>query len=150
MRRTARCYEHFMRRFSKLCELRCPSQPLIVYQKTGHTTTQRDFTLTIIDGLIGGRTNTHKFAPTHGLSPDCRTNCDLDHAPLKLNTQSRCHVHLNRVDTLFVCGACNVRMCPYPCFQRYHFMSEYTFNDTTNKSKAPKKRKTVNNNYTMI
>ena len=115
-------------------------QSYIVYQKTGHITTQRDFTLKIIDGLIGGRTYTHKSAPTHGLSPDCRTNRDLDHAPLKLNTQSRCHVHLNRVDTLFVCGACNVRMCPYPCFQRYHFMSEYKFNDTTKKSKAPKKK----------
>ena len=86
---------------------------------------------------------THKSAPTHGLSPDCRTNRDLDHAPLKLNTQSRCHVHLNRVDTLFVCGACNVRMCPIPCFQRYHFMSEYKFNDTTKKSKAPKKKSTI-------
>ena len=63
-------------------------QSYIVYQKTGHTTTQRDFTLKIIDGLIGGRTYINKFAPTHGLSPDCRTNRDLDHTPLKLKTCS--------------------------------------------------------------
>ena len=118
-------------------------QSYIVYQNTGHTTTQREFTLIIIDG----QTCTHKFAPTHGLSPDCRTNCAMDHAPLKLNTQSRCHVHLNRVDTLFVCGVCNVRMCPISCCQCYHFMSEYKLYDTTKKSKAPKKK---NNSHCKI
>ncbi|ESO95933.1 hypothetical protein LOTGIDRAFT_176644 [Lottia gigantea] len=93
----------------------------------------------VIDGLIGGRTYTSRQGrPSTGpvVNPDSRLNRELDHSPFKFDSQSKCTVHINRVDTTFGCSVCKVRMCPHPCFHRYHYMAHYKFDDPAKKRKV--------------
>jgi len=96
----------------------------------------------LIDGLISGRTFVLKrHMPTAPPSADVRFNRALEHAPMKHETQSKCAVHTHRVDTLYACGVCKVRMCPVPCFHRYHYMQEYAFIDPSKASAAPARKR---------
>ena len=105
--------------------------------------TQHTFRLQVADGLIGGRTYVARRGRpvAEPLVPEARFNRQLEHAPLKLATSSKCAVHTRRVDTLYTCGACHVRMCPYPCFHRYHYMVHYGYDDPTKAAAAPARKR---------
>ena len=71
-----------------------------------------------------GRVQFRQFLPlTLGLS---RTQF---HYPVETETRRDCKVHIQRVGTSYQCGICHVNMCPYPCFQRYHTLRDYLFDD---------------------
>ena len=105
--------------------------------------TQKKFIESLIEGLIGGRTYTQKRGrPSAAPLPvDMRFDRTLDHAPIKYATQSKCAVHTKRVDTLFRCGVCNVRMCPVPCFYRYHYVTQYAYDDPCKAHAAPARKR---------
>ena len=90
---------------------------------------QHKFFVKLIDGLIGGRTFTQKRCASNVPAGDVRSNRMLEHAPVKHDKPSKCAVHTRRVDTMYACGVCKVRMCPVPCFHRYHYMHEYAYDD---------------------
>ena len=105
--------------------------------------TQRVFFLGLIDELIGGRSYTGiRGRPSMERPPaEARFNRQLDHAPVKLATQSKCPVNMRRVDTLYACSVCNVRMCPFPCFGRYHYKVEYGYDDPKKAAAAPARKR---------
>lgn len=106
------------------------NQAYLVHKRLHPDSKIRQFTyvLQVVDGLIGGRTYVKRMGrPAPQL--DQRFNRNLEHAPVKNATSSKCAVHTRRVDTTFSCGACQVRMCPYPCFHRYHYLTNYAFDD---------------------
>ena len=104
--------------------------------------TQLKFFVAMIDGLISGRTFAQKrHTPSAPPSADVRFDRALEHAPMKHETQSKCAVHTHRVDTLYACSVCKVRMCPVPCFYRYHYMHEYAFSDPSKASAAPARKR---------
>ena len=91
---------------------------------------QLNILLELTDGLIAGRRFVQKAGRSSAPPPtDVRFNRNLEHAPYKHDTQSKCVVHTRRVDTVYGCNVCKVRMCPYPCFHRYHYMPDYTYDD---------------------
>ena len=90
---------------------------------------QHKFFVKLIDGLIGGRTFTQKRCASNVPAGDVRSNRMLEHAPVKHDKPSKCAVHTRRVDTMYACGVCKVRMCPVPCFHRYHYMHDYAYDD---------------------
>ncbi|KAI0218647.1 PiggyBac transposable element-derived protein 5 [Lamellibrachia satsuma] len=103
---------------------------------------QLKFFVALIDGLVAGRTFTQKrHTPSALPSADVRFNRTLEHAPIKHETQSKCAVHTKRVDTLYACGVCKVRMCPVPCFHRYHYMTEYAYDDPHKVGSAPARKR---------
>ncbi|KAK6167110.1 hypothetical protein SNE40_021213 [Patella caerulea] len=98
-------------------------QAFLLYRKTHKDSklSQYDFFVKLSEGLIGGRSFTKKKGrPSAELPHEISFDRKLYHAPVKHSTQSKCVVHSNRVDTTYGCGVCNKRMCPYPCFYRYH------------------------------
>ena len=106
--------------------------------------TQRKFTLNLIDELIGGLTYLSKRGRpnvTPARHSASRFNRELEHAPELQTTQSKCAVHQQRVDTKYICRACKVRMCPDPCFYRYHYMKDYEFDDPKKANAAPARKK---------
>ena len=60
---------------------------------------------------------------------DIRFNRDHFHYPVSNDTSSTCKVHIHKVNTIYSCGICRVRTCPVPCFQRYHAMQDYYYDD---------------------
>ena len=94
---------------------------------------QRMFTLQLISALIGGRVYTHMRGRRTSNVPDCpaetRWNKDLVYAPEMLSNQSKYIVHTHRTYTRYICRVCKVRMCPDPCFFRYHSMTDYEYHD---------------------
>ena len=120
-------------------------QAFLLHRELHHDSkmTQHDFFLKLIDGLVGGRTYLARCGrpSAEPRVQDARFNRQLEHAPVKLATSSKCAVHTRRVDTLFACSACNVRMCPYPCFHRYHYMVEYGYVDPTKAGAAPARKR---------
>ena len=104
--------------------------------------TQRAFTLAVIDGLIAGRRFTKaKGRVSAAVAPTTdedarRFDRELEHAPLKMDTQSKCVIHAQRADTVYVCKACDKRMCVAPCFYRYHYMKDYLYDDPKKAAKA--------------
>ena len=71
--------------------------------------------------------------PCHGmyLNMDQIFNFNREHChyPVKTSTHRNCGVHIQRVETVYECGISQVRMCPAPCFERYHTLQQYLFND---------------------
>ena len=120
-------------------------QAFLLHRELHHDSkmTQHDFFLKLIDGLVGGHTYLARCGrpSAEPRVQDARFNRQLEHAPVKLATSSKCAVHTRRVDTLFACSACNVRMCPYPCFHRYHYMVEYGYVDPTKAGAAPARKR---------
>ena len=121
-------------------------QSFILYKKLhpDGKSTQRKFTLNLIDELIGGRTYLSKRGRpnvTPARHSASRFNRELEHAPELQTTQSKCAVHQQRVDTKYSCRACKVRMCPDPCFYRYHYMKDYEFDDPKKANAAPARKK---------
>lgn len=102
----------------------------------------RDFREALCTSLIGGR-NYRKGGHVAILDDHQRFNRNLNHAPIKMATSSTCKVHAERVDTIYTCAVCNIRMCPDPCFARFHYMDKFVYHDPkrNGKDKARKKLK---------
>ena len=101
----------------------------------------------LIGGLIDGLIGRHSYLKRCGHPPrvqsvdDVRFDRQLEHAPMKHETQSKCVVHNRRVDTLFACGVYKVCMCPYPCFHCYHYMVDYGYEDPVKAAVAPARKR---------
>ncbi|XP_013391250.1 piggyBac transposable element-derived protein 4-like [Lingula anatina] len=102
----------------------------ILYKKTsGKSMKLKDFTCHLAEELIGQNVKEVTSGRPLATLPTCvRSNRDLNHAPAMSEDRKRsaCAVHLQRVDTIYICTVCKVRMCPAPCFYRYHYMVDYT------------------------
>ena len=104
----------------------------IMYQGAGHRgVSLGDFKELLVEQLIGGnsfrRDTLSPNVPEH--VPDVRFNREHFHYPVKTATHRNCKVHIQRVETVYECGICQVRMCPAPCFERYHTLQQYLFDD---------------------
>nr|XP_058965110.1 uncharacterized protein LOC131791747 [Pocillopora verrucosa] len=86
-----------------------------------------DFRILVIRGLHGGRS--YKIAPTAAAPQISRLNLSLGHFPVKVDKRCACKVHLQRVLTSYKCGLCGVHMCPSPCFEKYHTLQDYLYDD---------------------
>ena len=117
----------------------------ILYNKAHNTNVKlRDFRESLSTALINGRSYRKAMCPAPQDNVK-RFNRDLTHAPKKMDTSSTCKVHIQRVDTIFICSVCEVRMCPDPCFGRYHYQQKFAYDDPErqNKQKARKKLKLI-------
>ena len=104
----------------------------IMYQGAGHQgVSLGDFKELLVEELIGGnsfrRDTLSRNVPEH--APDVRFNREHFHYPVKTSTHRNCRVHIQRVETVYECAICQVRMCPAPCFERYHTLQQYLFDD---------------------
>ena len=104
----------------------------IMYQGAGHRgVSLGDFKELFVEQLIGGnsfrRDTLSPNVPEH--VPDVRFNREHFHYPVKTATHRNCKVHIQRVETVYECGIFQVRMCPAPCFERYHTLQQYLFDD---------------------
>ena len=102
----------------------------IMYQGAGHQgVSLGDFKELLVEELIEGnsfrRDTLSRNVPEH--APDVRFN--REHYPVKTSTHRNCKVHIQRVETVYECAICQVRMCPAPCFERYHTLQQYLFDD---------------------
>ena len=61
--------------------------------------------------------------------PHIRFNRDHFHHLISHDTRSTCKVHIQEVKTTYTCAVCGVRMCPEPCFHRFHTLQDYYFDD---------------------
>ena len=68
--------------------------------------------------------------------PDIRFSRVQFHYPVKTDTQRKCKVHLQRVETVYEFAVCQVRMCPAPCFHCYHMLQQYVFDDPERNNSA--------------
>ena len=71
--------------------------------------------------------------------PDIRFNRDHFHYPVINDTRSTCKVHLQKVKTIYSCAIFGVRMCPVPCFERYHTLQNYVYDDESRDGPRPLK-----------
>ena len=104
----------------------------IMYQGASHQgVSLGDFKELLVEQLIGGNSfrwdTLSRNVPEH--IPDVRFNREHFHYPVKTATHRNCKVHIQRVETVYECGICQVRMCPAPCFERYHTLQQYLFDD---------------------
>ena len=101
----------------------------IMHQGDGHhSVSLGDFKELLVEQLIGGnsfrRDTLSPNVPQH--VPDVHFNGEHFHYPVKAATHRNCKVHFQRVETVYECGICQVRMCPAPCFERYHTWTRKT------------------------
>ena len=89
----------------------------------------RPFRWELIQKLIGGSVYRRKQQNNRSLPDEGRFNLSLGHFPVSMPTRSHCKVHMQRVDTQYVCSVCHIRMCPAPCFQRFHTLENYFYDD---------------------
>ena len=71
--------------------------------------------------------------------PHIRFNRDHFHHLISHDTRSTCKAHIQEVKTIYTCAVCGVRMCPEPCFQRFHTLQDYYFDD--NRYNGPRRLK---------
>lgn len=128
--------------FHYLLEL-CISNGHILETKSPHHTSRRnlDFRMCLITELVKGNCFRKDTGPPQipVAIPDIRFNQDHFHHLVGHNTRSTCKVHLQRLDSLYSCAVCEVRMCPEPCFQRYHTLKDFLFGDE--RREGPKRLK---------
>ena len=88
----------------------------------------------LVDKLIGGRVYRKRTLENQPpAAGEKRFNLQLGNFPVLLPSRSHCKVHMQRVDTAYACSVCNIRMCPAPCFQRFHTLENYYFDDPFNR-----------------
>lgn len=81
-----------------------------------------DFRKSVLKALVEGKcfrrdTGLHQISVA---IPHIRFNRDHFHHLISHDTRSTCWVHIQEVKTIYTCAVCGIRMCPEPCFQRYH------------------------------
>lgn len=100
-----------------------------------------EFRKSMLKALVEGKcfrrdTGLHQIPVT---IPHIRFNRDHFHHLISHDTRSTCKVHIQEVKTIYTCAVCGVRMCPEPCFQRYHTEQNYYFDD--NRYNGPRRLK---------
>ena len=83
----------------------------------------------LITKLIGGRVYRRQQQSNQCLPDERRFDLSLGHFPVLMPTRSHCKVHMQHVDTQYACSVCYIRMCPAPCFQRFHTLENYYYDD---------------------
>lgn len=109
----------------------CISNAHILENKSLLHTTRNGllFRRSLIDELIQQQSFRRDTRSPQNPIPQIRFNQGHFHHLVSHKTRSTCKVHLQRVDTTFSCAVCGVRMCQEPCFQRYHTLRDYYYND---------------------
>ena len=111
----------------------CVSNAHILHTKSQNHTSLRalQFRKELVSTLVQGKCFRRDagFMPTPVALPDIRFNRDHFHYPVSNDTRSTCKVHIQNVKTIYSCAICGVRMCPEPCFQRYHTLQHYYYDD---------------------
>ena len=111
----------------------CLSNAHILHTKSpDHASiTSLKFRKSVIHALIGGKCFRRDtgLVPIPVAIPDIRFNRDHFHHLISHGTRSTCKVHIQEVKTVYTCAICGVRMCPEPCFKRYHTLENYYFDD---------------------
>jgi len=109
----------------------CISNAHILERKSlVHTTRNSlEFRRSLISELIQHKSFRKDARSPQTPIPQIRFNQDHFHHLVSHSTRSTCKVHLQRVDTIYSCSVCGVRMCPEPCFRRYHTLRNFHFND---------------------
>ena len=107
----------------------CVSNAHIIHTKSPNYANMRrfDFRRKLVSQLIEGRcfrrdTGSHRIPIP---LPNTPFNRDHFHHLVINDTRSACKVHLQKVKTVYSCATCGVRMCPEPCFKRYHTLEDY-------------------------
>ena len=117
--------------FFYLLELSISNAQILMAKSFRNAPKMLQFRKAVVEQLVNGRTfrlteqNPEPAVPI----PHFRFNRDHFHYPISNNSRLACKVHIQRVDTQYSCVICGVRMCPNPCFMRYHTMVDYYFND---------------------
>ena len=65
--------------------------------------------------------------PIPAAIPDIRFNSDHFHNVISHGTRSTCKVHIQELKTTYTCAICGLKMCPEPCFLRYHTLQDNYF-----------------------
>jgi len=89
---------------------------------------RRELTDKPIGGRVYRKRTLENQPPAAG---EKRSNLQLGHFPVLLQSRSHCKVHMQRVDTAYACSVCNIWMCPVPRFQRFYTLENYSFDDPT-------------------
>ena len=111
----------------------CLSNAHILHTKSpDHASiTSLEFRKSVINSLVEGKCFRRDIGlyPIAAAIPHIRFNRDHFHPLISHGTRSTCKVHIQEVKTTYTCAICGVRMCPEPCFLRYHTLQDYYFDD---------------------
>lgn len=117
--------------FFYLLELSISNAQILMAKSFRNAPKMLAFRKAVVEQLVNGRTFrlTERDPEPAAPIPHFRFNRDHFHYPTAHSNRLACKVHIQRVDTQYSCAVCGVRMCPHPCFMRYHTMEDYYFND---------------------
>lgn len=111
----------------------CVSNAHILHTKSQNHASLRalQFRKELVSTLVQGKCFRRDtgFVETPVAIPDIRFNRDHFHYPVSNETRLTCKVHIQKVKTIYSCAICGVRMCPEPCFQRYHTLRDFYYDD---------------------
>ena len=111
----------------------CVSNAHVLHTKSQNHVSLRalQFRKELVSALVQGKCfqRDTEFVPTRVAIPYIRFNRDHFHYPVSNDTRSPFKVHIQKVKTICSCAICGVRLCPEPCFQRYHTMQDYYHDD---------------------
>lgn len=111
----------------------CVSNAHILHTKSPNHSNKRalEFREELVSALVQGKCfrKDTGFVQAPVAIPDIRFNQDHFHYPVINDTRSTCKVHVQKVKTIYSCAICGVRMCPVPCFERYHTLQNYFYDD---------------------
>lgn len=103
--------------------------------------TSLEFRKSLIKALVEGkcfRRDTGLY-PIPATIPHIRFNSDHFHNLIIHGTRSTCKVHIQQLKASYTCAICGVKMCPEPCFLRYHTLQDYYFDE--NRYSGPRRLK---------
>ena len=128
--------------FFYLLELSVSNAQILMAKSFGDAPNMLQFRKNVVEELVNGRTFrlTERNPEPAPPIPHFRFNRDHFHYPISHDNRLARKVHIQRVDTQYTCAICGVRMCPDPCFMRYHTMVNYHFNDD-NRQAGPRRLK---------
>ena len=111
----------------------CVSNAHILHTKSQNHASLRalQFRKELVSTLVQGKCFRRDtgFVETPVAIPDIRFNRDHFHYLVSNETRLTCKVHIQKVKTIYSCAICGVRMCPEPCFQRYHTLRDFYYDD---------------------
>ena len=123
----------FYKIFFYLLELSISNAQVLMAKSFRNAPKMLQFKKAVVEQLVNGRTfrlteqNPEPAVPI----PHFHFNRNHFHYPISNNSRLACKVRIQRVDTQYSCAICGVRMCPDPCFMRYHTMVDYYLNDVS-------------------
>ena len=113
----------------------CVSDAHILQTKSQEHASMRsfDFRNNLITQLVQGRCFRKDTGLPQLLVPlqHIRFNRHHFHYLVTNETRSTCKINVQRGKKVYSCAICGVRMCPEPCFKRFHTMQNYFLDDAT-------------------